>query len=153
MPRRRIRRSQLKTGEILCQYCTARCCRYFALPIDPPTTWDEFDTCRWFLMHRQTAIFVDEGTWYLAVYTSCKHVTRDHRCSFYPQRPQICRQYSPDHCEYDNDGCHDKLFECAEQLWEYAEAVLPAGTMPVHLRPPPASELPIVSLADLPPCG
>ncbi|MFM7833291.1 MAG: hypothetical protein ACKPJD_15985 [Planctomycetaceae bacterium] len=33
--------------------------------------------------------------------------------------------YTTDECEYDNDGVYDQFFETAEQLWEYAQAVLP----------------------------
>lgn len=147
VPRRRMTRAHLKPGEILCTYCTARCCRYFALPIDTPTTWEDFDTLRWFIMHERTAIFVDDETWYLLVYGDCKHLQPDHRCGHYDERPQICRDYSTDNCEFDNDGCYDKLFEASEQLWEYAEAILPPGSMPAHLAPKTSSGmLPVISL-------
>lgn len=121
----KVKRSDLKPGEVLCSYCTARCCRYFALPIDEPKTWRDYDFLRWFMMHGRTSVFVDEGTWYLMVHADCKHLQPDNRCGIYHERPQICRTYSTANCEYDNDGCYDKLFETPEQIWEYAEAVLP----------------------------
>ena len=77
------------------------------------------------MMHGRTSVFVDEGTWYLMVHADCQHLQEDHRCGIYHERPQICRSYSTANCEYDNDGCYDKLFETPEQIWEYAEAVLP----------------------------
>jgi hypothetical protein len=49
----------------------------------------------------------------------------DHRCGNYDDRPQICRTYSTQNCEYDDQGLHDLYFEMPEQVWEYAEAVLP----------------------------
>lgn len=130
VPKVKVRRSDLKPGEVLCTYCNARCCRYFALPIETPTTWGDFDHMRWYVMHGRTAIFVDGGTWYLLVFGDCQNLLPDNRCGIYLTRPQICRTYSTDNCEYDNNGCYDKYFESPDQLWEYAEAVLPPKPQP-----------------------
>jgi Fe-S-cluster containining protein len=125
-PAKQITREDLKPGEVLCSYCTARCCRYFAMAIDSPKTWEQFDHIRWYLMHGPFSIFVDGETWYLLIPGDCKHLQEDHRCGTYDTRPQICRTYTTDECEYDNDGVYDQFFETPEQLWEYAQAVLPA---------------------------
>jgi Fe-S-cluster containining protein len=125
MPKVKVKRDDLKPGEVLCSYCTGKCCRYFALPIETPTTWEDFDHIRWYMFHGKVAIFVEEGTWYLMVFGDCEHLQADHRCGIYPERPAICRSYTTDNCEYDNDACYDKFFEAADQIWEYAEAVLP----------------------------
>lgn len=119
-----IRREDLRPGESLCDHCTARCCRYFALPIETPTTWVDFDHMRWYLIHGKTSIFVDDGVWFLTVQTECEHLDGQ-RCGIYHDRPQICRTYSTDNCEYGDEGVYDKYFETADQVWEYAEAVLP----------------------------
>jgi Fe-S-cluster containining protein len=121
-----VTRATLKPGEILCSYCTARCCRYFAMGIDTPTTWEEFDNMRWYLMHGPFSIFVDDSAWFLLIPGDCQHLLPDNRCGAYETRPQICRDYTTDSCEYDNDGVYDQLFETPEQLWEYAHAILPA---------------------------
>ena len=134
MRKPKVRREDLKPGEILCQYCTARCCRYFALPIDTPKTWGDFDHMRWYVMHGRTAVFVDDKVWYLLVYGDCRHLQPDNMCGIYHTRPQICRDYSTDNCEYDNDGCYDKYFESPEQVWEYAEAILPPRPQPKRKR-------------------
>jgi Fe-S-cluster containining protein len=144
MARPKFRRADLKPGENLCSYCTAKCCRYYALPIDTPTTWQEFDYIRWFMIHGRTAIFVDDDTWYLMVYGDCQHLLPDYRCGIYETRPQICRDYSFNECEYDNDGCYDKFFESAEQIWEYAEAVLPPKPKPKKKAGLPS--LPVISV-------
>ncbi|HLJ11399.1 MAG TPA: YkgJ family cysteine cluster protein [Planctomycetaceae bacterium] len=125
MPEFPIQRGQLPPGEVLCSYCTALCCRYFSIPIDTPTTRKDFDDLRWFMMHGRISVYVDDGTWYLCVYADCKHLQGDHRCAQYDDRPQICRRYSTHDCEYDDEGLHERLFETPEQLWEYAEAILP----------------------------
>ena len=51
---RRPRRDELAPGECLCDHCTGRCCRYFSLPIDNPTTWNDYDAIRWYLAHGHT---------------------------------------------------------------------------------------------------
>ncbi|MEC7678378.1 MAG: hypothetical protein VX694_03850, partial [Planctomycetota bacterium] len=35
----------------LCEYCTAKCCHYFALAIDEPVNRRDFDFIRWYLLH------------------------------------------------------------------------------------------------------
>ena len=125
MVKAKIKREDLKPGEVLCEYCTAKCCRYFALPIDSPATWDDFDHIRWYMMHGDISVFVEDETWYLVVHADCKHLGADYRCGVYDERPGICRKYKTDDCEYDDDAVYDKLFESPEQVWEYAEAVLP----------------------------
>jgi uncharacterized protein len=125
LPVPKFRREDLKPGECLCSYCTAKCCRYFALPIDTPTTWKDFDYLRWFMMHGRVALFVEKETWYLMVYADCRHLLPDNRCGVYETRPAICRAYTTAECEFDEDAVYDKFFETPEQIWEYAEAVLP----------------------------
>jgi Fe-S-cluster containining protein len=143
MPPVPVRRKDLKPGEILCSYCTARCCRYFALPIDAPKTWKDFDNIRWYMMHGRVGVFVDQGTWYLVVYADCQNLRSDNLCGVYEDRPEICRAYSTSGCEYDNDFLYDKLFETPDQIWEYAEAVLPLR----RRKRAAAASLPIVSVS------
>ena len=128
MPKNKIKRKDLKPGEVLCEYCTAKCCRYFAFPIDTPKTLTDFEHIRWYMMHGPVSIFVEDDTWYLMVHQDCKHLLPDNRCGVYDDRPTICREYTTENCEFDDDTCYDKLFESPEQLWEYAEAVMPAKT-------------------------
>ena len=143
MPRQRMKRENLGPGEILCTYCTAKCCRYFALPIETPTTREDFDHLRWYMMHGPVSVFVDGETWFLMVQGDCKHLQANNRCGNPDDRPRICRSYSTDNCEYENDGCYDKLFESPEQIWEYAEAVLPRPRRRKTNRP---IMLPVITL-------
>ena len=57
--------------------------------------------------------------------TRCKYLAGDNRCRIYFNRPKICREYTTEECEYDDDWSFTKMFETPEQIWEYAEAVLP----------------------------
>jgi uncharacterized protein len=123
-PRRKPRREELAKDEILCAHCNARCCRYFALPIDTPETWAEFDYIRWFLMHDRAAMFCEDGDWYLLVNTPCRHLGDDNLCRNYANRPRVCRDYKTVNCEYEDDWVYDHFWETPEQIEEYAEAVL-----------------------------
>ena len=118
------RREDLKPDESLCDHCIAKCCRYFALPIEEPTTRQDFDYIRWYLLHEGATVFTEEGSWYLLVYAKCKHLQDDNRCGIYFTRPQICRDYSTVNCEYEDDWVYDRYFETPEQVEEYMEAVL-----------------------------
>lgn len=122
--RRKPRREELPPGECLCSYCPAKCCQYYALAMDTPTDWQDFDYIRWFLLHEGGTVFIEEGTWYLMAYAGCKNLGGDNRCLIYHTRPQICRDYGTENCEYEDDWVYDHYFETAEQVEEYAEAVL-----------------------------
>jgi uncharacterized protein len=135
-------RENLKPGECLCDFCTAKCCRYFSLPITNPKTWSDYDAIRWYLAHGRTMVYVEKKQWYLLVLTRCKYLTKEDRCGIYFNRPRVCHEYSTNNCEYDNDWLFEKLFETPEQLWEYAEAVLP----PRRRNRAPGPELPIVAI-------
>ena len=123
--RKKPPREDIKPDEVLCQYCSAKCCRYFALPIDTPTKFKDFEYLRWYMLHDRATVFVEEGDWYLLVHTKCKHLGDDELCTRYETRPQICRDYGTEKCEYEDDWVYDHYFETPEQVEEYIEAVLP----------------------------
>ena len=95
------------------------------MPIETPVTRKDFDYLRWYLIHGKISLFVDGETWFLMVHNVCDHLQEDYRCGMYDGRPQICRDYTTDDCEYDGDGLYDMLFECAEQIAEFSEAFQP----------------------------
>ncbi len=138
----KIRREDLPRGKVLCEYCTAKCCRYFALPIDTPTMLADYEYIRWYLLHDRASVFKEDEDWYLLVHTTCQHLLPDNRCGIYETRPQICREYSADNCEYEDDWTYDFYLETHEQVAEYTEAVLqPKGK---SIRSPKPPLLPIV---------
>ena len=142
-PLAKIRREQLPAGEVLCQYCTAKCCRYFALPIDTPESLEDWEFIRWYLLHEGATVFKEDAQWYLLVYSTCKHLQADNRCGIYETRPPICREYSTDNCEYDDDWLYEQYLETAEQAWEYSEAILSSARGPTMRSPRPAL-LPVI---------
>ena len=117
-------RKDVGPDECLCSYCGAKCCHYYALPIETPDTWRDFDYMRWFLLHEGATVFTEKGVWYLLQYSKCKHLRDDSLCGIYSIRPKICRQYTTDECEYDDTWVYDRYLETSEQVEEYAEAVL-----------------------------
>ncbi len=147
-----LRRRDIPPGEVLCFHCPAKCCQYIALPIDRPRTWEGFDTVRWFLLHERTAVFVDNGQWYLLVYLTCKELRSDGRCGIYTRRPKICRDYETDICEFEENAVYDQFFETAEQLEEYAEAIL-GPRSGGSIRSPRPDPLKIVETAEEPVAG
>ena len=118
-------RDQLKPDEVLCDYCTGKCCRYFAMPIETPEDFKDYEYIRWYMLHGETTIFCEDDDWYLMVHNRCDHLMDDNRCSIYETRPQICREYTTDDCEYEDEWTYDRYWETPEQMAEYAEAVTP----------------------------
>ena len=112
-----------------CHLCTARCCKYFALPIDTPTDKEDYEHIRWYLMHEGVAVWMDDGDWYLEVRTVCKHLQPDNSCGIYETRPQICRDYGSQGeeegpCEFFTDDLkYDLYFESDDDfgVWLTAE--------------------------------
>jgi uncharacterized protein len=141
----KIRREDLKPDQVLCEFCTAKCCRYFSLPIETPTDTTDYEYIRWFLLHDRATIFTDGDTWYLLVQTECKELQSDNRCGIYETRPKICREYTTDNCEYDDDWVYERYFERAEQMGEYMEAIF-ADPKSDDFRSPKPNRLAIVTI-------
>ena len=135
-PKLFIPRSRIRAGKTPCDHCTGKCCRYFSLPIDTPTTWADFDSIRWYLAHDKTMIYFEKDVWYLVVLTKCGYLMPGNRCGIYHDRPRICRKYTTDQCEYDAEWSFEKVFETPEQIWEYAEAILPPKRRKKSAAPP-----------------
>ena len=131
------RRKQVPKDTILCEFCTAKCCRYFALPIESPEEFADFEYIRWYLLHERATVFKEGDDWYLLVHTTCRHLQDDNRCGIYETRPQICRDYSTKDCEYEDDWTYDFYLERPEQVAEYTEAVLPQKGRSIRSPKPP----------------
>ena len=104
-----------------CHLCSALCCKYFALEIDKPTTPQEHDEIRWYLLHQNVLVWVSEGDWYLEVQNVCRHLQPDRSCGIYETRPQICRDYGMPEiegpCEFFTQGVeYDLFFDTAEKF-------------------------------------
>ena len=136
------RRKDVPEGQVLCEYCTAKCCRYFAMPIEAPEELTDYEYIRWYLLHERATVFKEDEDWYLLVHTRCRHLQDDNRCGIYETRPKICRDYSTKNCEYEDDWTYDFYLERPEQVAEYEEAVLQEKGQSIRSPKPPL--LPII---------
>jgi len=78
------------------------CCTYTteALGVAPRSKAD-FDHLLWQVSHQGVELYKDEGDWYLMFLGRCEHLQPGGACGIYDERPQICRDYDNDWCEYD----------------------------------------------------
>jgi Fe-S-cluster containining protein len=115
-----------KQNDNLCFQCNARCCKYISIEIDAPTDKNDFENIRWFVSHHNIWVFKDEGLWYICFDSPCRYLEKDNRCGIYDERPDICRKYKTDNCEYhgeENEGFELK-FTTPQEVSEYAEEYL-----------------------------
>jgi Fe-S-cluster containining protein len=84
-----------------CDTCIALCCRYVAVEVDGPDVPKDFDMLRWFLLHENTQLFTEGRAWFLQMFTRCRALGADNRCTIYATRPEICREYEAKGCDRD----------------------------------------------------
>ena len=63
----------------------------------------------WQISHGDIDIYKDEDGWFLLINNRCMHILPGGGCGIYETRPQVCRDYSNDYCEYDEPA--EKHFE------------------------------------------
>jgi len=102
-----------------CGGCTALCCSYFALEIDAPDEPADFENMRWYIIHEDVQIFVDDDVWYLQIYRKCTWLDGN-KCGNYENRPQICHEYSDELCDLDGPES-DLTFRNIEELEAYRD--------------------------------
>jgi len=90
------------TAENKCSYCHGtKCCQYITQQIDEPENIDDFQLMLWQIAHAKVEFYKDEDGWFLMFITPCEQLKADGSCRIYHQRPDICRDYANDYCEYD----------------------------------------------------
>lgn len=112
------------TPETKCGFCTnTTCCTYYTQQVDTPTTKADFDHLLWQISHANTRLYQDEDGWFLLVDNPCTHLLHDGRCGIYDSRPQICRDYSNDFCEFDApaEGGFKRYYRNYEELLTYVK--------------------------------
>jgi len=98
------------TTENKCSFCTGtKCCVYTTQGIDTPRTKDDFDHLLWQMAHKDIQVYKDEGEWFLLINNECQFLGNKGQCGIYETRPQLCRDYSNDYCEFDEPA--DKGFQ------------------------------------------
>ncbi|HHJ19368.1 MAG TPA: YkgJ family cysteine cluster protein [Gammaproteobacteria bacterium] len=110
------------TSENKCGYCDGtKCCTYITQQIDTPRSKADFDVLLWQVSHRSVRVYQDEDGWFLLIDTPCLHLEPDGACGIYETRPQICREYSNDYCEFDApaEGGFKRYFDSYDSLLAY----------------------------------
>lgn len=105
-----------------CGLCTnSKCCTYITQPIDAPRSIEDFDVLLWQVSHENVEIYKDSDGWFLLVNSRCAHLQAGGRCGIYATRPQICREYSNDYCEFDSpaEECFELHFRKYDELLSY----------------------------------
>jgi Fe-S-cluster containining protein len=98
------------TPETKCGFCTnSKCCTYITEQLSTPRSRHDFDHILWQISHRDIQVYKDEDGWFLLVNNACTHLLPGGGCGIYDTRPQVCREYSNDYCEYDEPA--EKNFE------------------------------------------
>lgn len=85
-----------------CDLCVSSiCCSYVTHEIETPRSKYEFEHLLWHVSHDNVGVYKDEGVWYLMFTTKCGHLLPNGHCGIYDDRPEVCREYTNDYCEYD----------------------------------------------------
>ncbi len=109
-------------GSVLCEHCTAACCRYVAIPLDRPGSARDYSDIQWYLMHEGISVFVEDGDWYIQFQARCRNIGVDSQCTVYDTRPGICREYEPGGCDYTGGTYgYDHYFTHPKQITAYYE--------------------------------
>ncbi|GAG06473.1 unnamed protein product [marine sediment metagenome] len=111
--------------KISCNECNAECCRDVSIEVDKPESFDDFETLKWFLAHKNIEIYVDhEGDWMVEFKTDCKNLDENNKCRVYTNRFKICRGHEPDECVINGSGEHFKrVFKKEEDVDEYMKEI------------------------------
>jgi hypothetical protein len=110
------------TADNKCGFCTnSKCCTYITEELVTPRSMHDFDHLLWQLSHKDVQAYKDADGWCLLVNNPCTHLHPDGRCGIYDDRPQICREYSNDFCEFDQsaDEGFELFFDSYESLYKY----------------------------------
>ena len=112
-------------AEKTCTECNAECCRDVAVEMEKPETFDDFETLKWFLAHKNVLIYIDhDGDWMVEFKTECKNLDENGRCSIYNERFTICRQHDPLECVANGEGNFFKrVFRTSEDVDNYMKEI------------------------------
>ena len=111
--------SEDKLNKKLCGKCT-KCCEYINIPLDMPTTEEEFDNILWYLLHKNVYVWIGkQNKWYVRFNTPCRPLKKG-RCEEYSARPMLCREYCQKICEKHRPAKDEKrAFHTREELLAY----------------------------------
>ena len=108
-----------------CSRCRGSiCCTYVTEPLGAaPRSKADFDHLLWQVSHRGVNLYKDADGWFLLFEGSCAHLLPDGGCGIYAVRPQICRDYDNDWCEFDQpaEQGFELYFRSYDELLAYCK--------------------------------
>jgi len=107
-----------------CDLCTSSlCCTYVTEELLTPRSKSDFNHLLWQVSHDNVEIYKDEDSWTLMFKTMCSNLEIDGRCGIYDIRPDICKEYTNDYCEYDEppENSWQLHFTCHSELYKYVQ--------------------------------
>ncbi|MDW8239700.1 MAG: YkgJ family cysteine cluster protein [Acidobacteriota bacterium] len=107
--------------DICANQCQARCCKYIIVKIPAPRTRMDHEEIRWWVAHEGVSVHIAQRKWYLQVFTRCTHLTPNNLCSAYDKRPDVCRDYEPDNCEFTAELDIQREFRTMQEYDQYLE--------------------------------
>lgn len=110
---------------VTCDECNGKCCRDVSIELDEPEKFEDFETVKWFLAHKNVTVYIDnEGEWLVEFKTECKFLNKDSTCKIYNDRYSICKDHKPEECMINGSGKHyKKLFRNAEDIDKYIKEI------------------------------
>lgn len=85
-----------------CSRCLgSTCCTYTTEALGTLRSKADFEHVLWQVSHEHVEVYRDADGWYMLVRGRCEHLLSDGACAIYHSRPQVCRDYSNDWCEFD----------------------------------------------------
>lgn len=112
------------TPETKCSFChDSKCCSYFTQQVPTPRSKHDFDHMLWQISHANINFYKDEDGWYLLINNRCTHLLPGGGCGIYETRPEVCRAYDNDFCEYDEpaEEGFELFFDGYDSLLKYCK--------------------------------
>lgn len=92
--------------KVTCKDCSANCCKHIAVPIDEPSTPEDFAAIRWWVSHDDISVYKDvENDWVVEFRSKCGNL-EGNRCTVYGgvKYPHICKEYEMRTCVMNEEG-------------------------------------------------
>lgn len=106
-----------------CKDCTAECCKHIAVPIEDPSSFEDFQRIADYLQHPNITVYCDEEKeWLVEFRTRCSQLDGN-RCRIWgtDRYPKICGEYKMSDCVMNVPGPYwTVLFDTPAQVAEYA---------------------------------
>jgi|GEM_PF-689004 len=102
-----------------CKDCNANCCKHIAVPIEEPSSPEDYAAIRHYLAHDEISVYKDsDGDWLVEFRTKCDQLSGN-RCQAYKTShyPSICKEYEMDDCVMNAEEPYfEVLFEKQEDV-------------------------------------